>query len=217
MRRVAIALVVSITLGIVVFEAAAASRSLPCERAAAWVKAHPGSLPRTLGEVEAFPIEYRRAIFDALSPADRAALWREQLRRIGARPGITNEQRAVIDLALSLATAENYGNQQRPRPELREQILRAFPDRRARQAFGELGSTQPTYSTVAANVVRVREFLVASATVLAQGEVQIQCACQLGDDWCWSGTCKSAKCEKGGHCGTLWWDPCDGMCQDSAQ
>jgi hypothetical protein len=76
---------------------------------AAWIEQHQESLPTEYDEIALLPFPYRLEIASRLSPEQKSALIQEHLRRaIEARPGMTEEQRAVIDLAREAMTPAWY-------------------------------------------------------------------------------------------------------------
>ena len=67
------------------------------EEIAAWVESHRDSLPTTLAELSRFPIPFRVAIVNSVSPAVRTALWREHLETfVGPDTRFTFEQQQFI-------------------------------------------------------------------------------------------------------------------------
>src|SRR5438045_582817 len=83
--------------------AASPSPPLPaCAVAAAWVKEHPASLPKTLGELGRFNRAYQSAIWMTFSAATKRALWQEKLLPLTSETSaLTGEQKGFITLYLS--------------------------------------------------------------------------------------------------------------------
>ena len=64
------------------------------EEIEAWVSAHQHELPRTLAELSAFPIAFRKVIVNSAAVEQRIAFWREHLQSfIGATSRLTEERR----------------------------------------------------------------------------------------------------------------------------
>ncbi|MBB5135012.1 phage tail protein X [Thermocatellispora tengchongensis] len=115
---------------------------------AAWVEANRHRLPRTYAEFSRFPIAHRRAIYNALGPSARSALWVEQLTRyLDANPGLPAEQRQVLTDAMALLRDERaHRHDAAGLPLLHEELRRleargiaAFGRDRARDLFATLG------------------------------------------------------------------------------
>ncbi len=83
-----------------------AGPSMPESRARAWVEAHKTDLPRSLGELAAFPDVYRKVIIDQLTPQEKARLWLEHLKVVSERPDLNDQQRAYVMTAMLAATPE---------------------------------------------------------------------------------------------------------------
>ena len=68
----------------------------------AWVEAHQDSLPRTLAELSAFPIPFRKVIVNFVSPEARTAFWREHLTSfIGPDSALTQDQQTLVRDAIA--------------------------------------------------------------------------------------------------------------------
>ena len=66
--------------------------------------------PTDYDEIGRLPFSYRVEIALRISPEQKSALVQEHLRRaIEARPGMSEEQRVVIDLAREAMTSAWYG------------------------------------------------------------------------------------------------------------
>ncbi|MFI7275913.1 bacteriocin fulvocin C-related protein [Streptomyces sp. NPDC049879] len=169
-------------------------------RAEAWVKDNLAALPRDYDGVTAHPMAFRRAIFRELAPADRAALWREHLARFrAARPGLTPEQRGVLDRAEGFAGRDS-----------------AFTGEVTEEAHGE-------YQLLKADAVAAFGLPEARAALATLGPAPTaaeagNCGCNCGDDWCSDGcTCcvdgKPCWCTRtSAGCGLFFNYPCYGTC-----
>jgi hypothetical protein len=164
-----------------------------------WVRANHDKLPETYAQVTALPMEVRRAVLQASSPAVRSRLWTEQLTRYRqTHPQLTAEQRRVLDHAVSLAAdPSTFTPEGRPRPEqaaeLRRQAQEAFGPDQARRLFATFGAD--TADT--------------SPQPRSRG-----CTCSTSDDWCENEThCDTDGCmTTNGGCGWFHGSDCNGLC-----
>ncbi|HEY2164452.1 MAG TPA: hypothetical protein VGH04_10695 [Gemmatimonadaceae bacterium] len=63
-----------------------------------WVEAHADDLPRTLAELSAYPVPFRRVIVNYVSPERRTEFWCEHLRTfIGADSRLSAEQCVFVE------------------------------------------------------------------------------------------------------------------------
>jgi len=63
-----------------------------------WVEAHADALPRTLAELSAYPIPFRRVIVNRVSNERRTAFWCDHLRTfLGADSTLDDRQRAFVE------------------------------------------------------------------------------------------------------------------------
>jgi hypothetical protein len=97
---------------------------------AEWVRAHASQLPRTLIDIKAFPVIYRKAILRALPVETQAALWRAHfVDYLEANPSLSQSQVEVVGDALALCTVATFTRS----PEVASAIEAL--DARARAAF----------------------------------------------------------------------------------
>jgi hypothetical protein len=166
-----------------------------CVVASRWVQAHRASLPTTLGEISRYSILYRRAIYDALPPTTRAALWRQHLEGFLA-PGqpFTEAQRAAIRQTIDQLPA----------------LTAAHPDRASAEALRDRLHTlfdRPTMK-------RVFNTLGPEAEPAGQGASAKRplCDCESDGD-CFGGTCTYVLCSFTTGCGPAWSYICTGVCR----
>jgi len=175
----------------------ASSRPEPpaCAEAAAWVRAHANALPTTLAGYSRYSRLYRRAIYDALPPATREAMWREQLEGY-LRPGtpLTEPQQAAVRRVMAQLPALTAAHPDRALSrQLRTQLSAQFDRPLLRQVFLRLGPTPP--DEVAADARRPL------CDCADDGE------CSLGE------TCKPVLCSFTTGCGVGGADTCWGVCR----
>ncbi|MGK5731700.1 bacteriocin fulvocin C-related protein [Streptomyces sp. URMC 124] len=141
-------------------------------------------------------MSYRRAIFAELAPADRSRLWLEHLARYrAARPGLTAQQRRVLDRAEEVFGRESTfaGSMgaalHQELESLRKDAEAAFGQDEGRAALATLGP----------------------ASAAAAG-----CGCSCYSDWCSTGCvccvrgCWCTPTSRG--CGTGFLYECKGTC-----
>ncbi|WP_328498792.1 bacteriocin fulvocin C-related protein [Streptomyces sp. NBC_00414] len=190
--------------GIVMSGRSPAFAGQAAERARIWAQKHPHQLPRDYAEFIRYPEAFRRAAYQQLSPADRAALWREQWKRYRATHDLAADQirvldgcQAILDDASVFAAPFTAPASDRPAvhkrlEELRTSAIRAFGRDDAHGLFASLGPQEPTASRAAAP----------------------DCECSTVSDFC-AVRCvyKSCGClEPIIGCGWLLLYKCNGMC-----
>ncbi len=169
-----------------------------CVRAAAWVRAHHEQLPTTLAGLSRHSTLYRRAIYDALPPATRQALWRQHLGGY-LRPGttLTEPQQAAVRQVIAqlpMLTAV-HPDRERARA-LQARLSTQFERPLLREVFVKLGGPVPTQPAV--GTANTRRPLCDCAD---NGE------CSPGE------TCKTVICSFQSGCGVGGWETCWGVCR----
>ena len=62
-----------------------------------WLAKHPEALPRTLADLERFPMAFRRVMINVVTPETRLALWREHLEGfLKTDSTLTEPQRQIV-------------------------------------------------------------------------------------------------------------------------
>jgi len=117
------------------------------EEIVAWVEAHRANLPRTVAELAAFPIPFRKVIVNSASTEQRIAFWREHLQSfLGASSPLGPDQQALVTDAIAELPIIFGGD----RP-IFESRARAFEQRmkmlltreQAATMFGMVGPPEP--------------------------------------------------------------------------
>jgi hypothetical protein len=166
-----------------------------CAVAGAWARAHQNALPTTLAVYSRYSKLYRRAIYEALQPAQREALWREQLEGY-LRPGtpLTEPQQAAVRRVMAQLPALTAAHPDRELSRsLRAQLSTQFDRQLLRRVFISLGPTPAPES--AADAKRP------PCDCADDGE------CSLGQ------TCKPLVCSFTAGCGVGGGDTCWGVCR----
>ncbi|RVX47560.1 hypothetical protein EDD27_10497 [Nonomuraea polychroma] len=173
-----------------------------------WVQANKASLPRTYEAFSSYDLEYRRAIFHALSPQERSNLWVAHIHSYqAARPHLNAKQRNVIDLVL-----ETFGEASTFEQPLTEDIRRKM-ESLVKMAIDALGKDE-AYSLGANLGPRPTS---KPSTHQSQGLLSV-CDCATNDDWCSTHHGNPYRCFRGGcgytssGCGWGWGEPCNGEC-----
>ncbi|HEX8830185.1 MAG TPA: bacteriocin fulvocin C-related protein, partial [Longimicrobium sp.] len=143
-----------------------------------------------------YSVLYRRAIYDVLPPAQRAALWREQLEGYLAPDKPFNDaQRAAIRDAIAQLPALTANNPDRARADQVANRLYSLIDRpTVRRMIGVLGPL-PTPQARAANAKRPF------------------CDCESDYDCGGFGTCTFVQCSFDSGCGPFMGYICTGVCR----
>lgn len=177
-----------------------------------WVAANPEKLPQNYDDVVAHTPAYRRAIYEASSPAVRSRLWVEQISR-RRNDRLSEAQQSVLDRALALAAEESTFSDD---PDTVSAVLPkvAALSEAAREVFEQ----DEIYSTLA---TLGPAQLPGSVSPLACDI----CTCASKSDWCSKPAryCRPITCAyecdqpHGCYCftgcGTFWRYECDGYCE----
>lgn len=120
---------------------------LSYEEIVAWVDSHANELPRTLAELNAYPIAFRRVIVNRVSPERRTVFWQDHLRTfLISNSELSPEQRAVVQEAIGalpeIFTASTPAAQDKMRA-LEERVLGLFERRQAAAIFAMVGTPEP--------------------------------------------------------------------------
>jgi hypothetical protein len=195
MRKRILAPVLAVVLTAALGSASPKPEPPACAEAAAWVRAHPGALPTTLAGLSRHSKLYRRAIYDALPPATREAMWREQLEGY-LRPGspLTETQKAAVrQVVAQLPALTAVHPDQALARRLRAQLSTQFERPLLRQVFFTLGP--------------------APAQPEPANGARPLCECD-GDGDCFPGTtCKPLICSWTTGCGVTGSETCTGVCR----
>jgi hypothetical protein len=185
----------------------AASKST-CEALRHWAQPFTHTAP-TLDQLSAYDRQHRIAIFNAVSPAVRSALWQEQLRRFDERSNLTTEQHSVINEVSRLATPAFYNQD----PAARQSFSQFWP--RAEKAFPTRDQIRPLYQIGSQNNAPPIQLTLSMWDQLARPFVakadNAFCECSTG----WNGECIG--CSLGGcttwtGCGPIGGWQCNGHC-----
>jgi hypothetical protein len=120
---------------------------LPYDEIVAWVKSHADELPRTLTELSAFPVAFRRVIVNYVSPEQRMMFWRDHLVSfLEPGSGLSAEQRALVNDAIEELPLI-FGSplpeaQARMRP-LEDRMRALLTRQQASAMFGMVGPPEP--------------------------------------------------------------------------
>lgn len=211
-RRSLRALVVcAIALATPAFTVSGPTPAANCETLIKWARMQYANRPPTLAQLATFDRPHRLAIFTAIAPEARAALWRAQLTEFSARAELTNAQRAFVEEVLSATTPAIYAEDSATRHERgRHYAGRAaqlFPARAQLAAFYDLGSTAIAAQPAPSLIERLSPSFVAAAQYP-------YCQCSIESPWqeCGGVPCVGAACQGWNGCGWEGWYGCNGNC-----
>jgi hypothetical protein len=190
---------------------AASSPKTSCDTLHEWAQVYRGTSP-SLDTFAPFDRPHRVAIFTALTPEVRSALWREQLRRIARRTDLSVQQRDLINEAIELLTPAMYAHD----PAARQagvafwtRAQHAFATSEQRRLMFELGGPTPRPKAARAMMPSLWDRM--SAPFRAEAQAQGPCWCNIGWQdciWCVTGGCRY----KLDGCGPYGLFECDGVC-----
>jgi hypothetical protein len=174
-----------------------------CELLRDWARPYQGASV-TFDDFARFDRPHRLAIFNAVTPAVRAALVQEQLRRFSQRPDLSAPQRASIAEALTLTTAALYERQPVATQQYREFWARTdklFTTPEQRMPWFSLGT------------VNVSPAMGVENAGLTRRKVSFGW-CECATDWdCFGGACGGGGgCTGWQGCGPQGFQLCTGLC-----
>lgn len=206
----------------------------PRVRAQEWIEENQGHLPTTLKEIRLYPDAYQDAIYQALSPIQRLALWRDHLAQAAEAEVLRPEQREFVR---TVANALNVGDFE-PAGDVRAQLQQLLRQRHAimgsqaalisKDAWKRVPSATQLFSAglvrgTRALRVRIAEDLLSMTSVSAltptcncwvfeQGDYD--CGCRNCDFCCPNTPTPPYVCNHPLYqsCGFLKMRPCDGLC-----
>ncbi|MGQ4387981.1 bacteriocin fulvocin C-related protein [Streptomyces sp. SAS_270] len=169
-------------------------------KASRWVKANRDRLPIRYSEFAAYPADYRRAIYGALSASARSDLWVAHFaNHRKAHPGLSAEQSAVLDDATRLAPQIIAGRRQGATEGLETAVAAAFGESEARAILMTLGPAD----TQGAAPRSTEGSQVMDCNSQCAGTGSCDMVCYSSPWWCnWTDY----------GCGPLWLGPCSGVC-----
>jgi hypothetical protein len=181
------------------FSSSSSVSASSCAALQAWAQPFAGTAP-TLDELARYDRAHRRAIFNAIAPDVRAALWREQITRFGARAELSPQQHALTTEAAGLLTPALYRRDAAARQAFETFWRRAstdFSDTLSQRAWSDLGA-----------------LATSAAAVRATDTTWCECKIGGGTGQCGGTSCGDpGGCTQIGGCGISGLQTCNGMCQ----
>jgi hypothetical protein len=198
-------------------------------------------VPRTYEALLSKNVRERARTFASLSPSMKSAVWAHHLlAALAQHPEFTSEQRAVIQLALSLLSPELYEIDQfdprrldlveSPVQQLTERVKAVFKPNVALELFGQLGPTE-AQAGVASDSTDTDSLSLSSKQRAITPSRKLQpspnsptCECSTASDYCDTSGLGIYYCANipgvtdcsfksdWPACGTLWVYGCNGMC-----
>ena len=112
----------------------------------AWVERHRDALPQTIDELARLPMQFRRAIVNAVPPAVRVSHWQEHLSSfLGPDSELTPAQRALVHEAIVelpvIFDGDGAGHERAARLEAR--MAELLTRQQASRIFATLGPAEP--------------------------------------------------------------------------
>lgn len=164
-----------------------------------------------------YPVEYRRALFRALAPEWKAAMWREVTARyMRNHPELTPRQTDVLRNAMAAFTAEAYDSRGTGRPAVRSHagLVKELLGVSAEQEL--FYTAGPATSSTSRLPIRVRIEVVVKGQVIALASLDCNC------NYRWPVDCSANSpmiCSQlqgcafsWFGCGPGWMESCDGYC-----
>lgn len=173
----------------------AATTENPCTTLKTWAAVYRGVSP-SLDDLARFDRAHRIAIFNAVTPAVRASLWQEQLRRFDQRTDLSAAQHALLQEAAAVTTPALYARE--PQAVAAHEAFwakaeQAFTTPRDRRVMFDLGAVAPTFDATAARGV--------------------SCNCSRSSSGECDGACSATSaCSMFVGCGPSGTSMCNGMC-----
>ena len=120
---------------------------LPYDEIVAWVEAHADDLPRSLAELSAFPIAFRRVIVNHVPAERRTQFWQDHLRTfLTPESTLSQEQRTFVEQAIERLPdifASALADAQAKMHPLEDGLRLLFAREQAAAIFGMVGPPEP--------------------------------------------------------------------------
>lgn len=177
------------------------SRS-PCEALRTWAaEAYAGTQP-TIDQLARLDLDHRMAALGAVTPAVRAALWREHLTRFAARPDLSPRQRALVREAFDIVT-----------PALYEGTTAALAAARQLEARVTPAFAGTAYGPAWTDIATFGETASLSDPITSEPPRYCHCSVLTTLGPCPRGkSCVPIECGSAAICGFVGSIPCDGRC-----
>lgn len=176
----------------------AATTENPCTTLKTWAAVYRGISP-SLDDLARFDRAHRIAIFNAVTPAVRASLWQEQLRRFDQRTDLSAAQHALLQEAAAVTTPALYARE--PQATAAHEAFwaraeAAFSAPHQRRAVLDLGAVVPGFNAGTSRTLGC------------------ECNRQQSEADCGAGrTCVYGGCQQDSGCGITGNSMCDGTCK----
>ncbi|AHH98039.1 hypothetical protein KALB_4677 [Kutzneria albida DSM 43870] len=196
---------IAVVAGMILAGRTTAFAERKCATIDSWIEANKERLPEHYDAIIAYPMEYRMAIFSALSTESKSRFWLEHLNRYcTTHPGLTAEQVKVLDSATAIAGTQSTfertldPDMSRRLGDLKEAAVEAFGYNEARALIATLGPPD--------------ESAASRASLLDKPS----CQCSDRDNWCSNNQyCgKTNNCQRHKGCGSLGLYVCNGLCKN---
>jgi hypothetical protein len=185
-----------------------AASASSCAELRRWAQPFTHTAP-TLDQLAGYDRPHRVAIFNAVTPAVRSALWQEQLRRFDQRTDLSFSQHALINEARALTTPAFYN-----RDQAAQQTFLQFWSR-ADKAFTSPDQRRPWFTLASESDAPQLRLTISMWDRLANPFVaradNVFCECSTG----WGGECSSCHvtgCTQFVGCGPTGGWTCNGSC-----
>ncbi|MGA8808110.1 MAG: bacteriocin fulvocin C-related protein [Thermoanaerobaculia bacterium] len=137
------------------------------------------------------PLSDRKAVFQGLSSAMKAAVWRVHFRKFSSENVLTSAQKGIIEAAIGFFSEDLYAVSKtdpgwesqvhEPLQRLEQSARNVFPPDQLLSAFGQLGHSADAREVTAASL--------SNTPVLPSGLRPTQllvseCTCSEASDWC---------------------------------
>jgi hypothetical protein len=172
-----------------------------------WAEAYRHTNP-TLEELATFDRAHRVAIFNAVTPEVRAALWQAQLNRFAQRSDLTATQRALIAEGATLMTPALYNREPAASAAFKSFWSRAEPEFTS-------PATKRTWFDLGSVVVEPDNASPSDGSRLQPANALFSnCTCSTSASGeCGSKSCLAASCTQWAGCGAGGNLICNGTCQ----
>jgi|GEM_PF-3088651 len=174
------------------------------------------NIGRTYSIILQLPPAQRKALFRALPPAAKSAVWIAHLDNfLRSHPELDSNQRAIVGAAIAIVGAlyesgSTQGNVSETASQLETAARLSFPPELLHQAFYDLGPTDTSSVIAFDSTLRVGTPMAADTDPVVLDD----CTCNHEHDWCGSGQCALSGCKPVSvGCGFLMMSGCDGHCE----
>lgn len=209
-RKSTVVLFLGVFLFFVSTFASDARAEISCDDAKAWADQRASDLPKTLAEISAIAMAYRREILSRSSPELKASLWTEHLQSFESR--LNETQKSYLTNLKTKITPSLFSSPEPAGLPSPAELKAVFGNELATQMFSFIGPPERE-DLQAIGIAKLKSKKAANRKIASAPAEGSSCTCSSLSDYCDNGMyCSESLCKHYRGCGTFWLYFCNGLC-----